>query len=761
MSPDSNALVLATGGNFSHVINGSPFQQEALITHDGYQYASWYHNGTNQDIYVSRRDLTGNTWETIDTGYDMVNGNQNWDAHNVISMGISGDGRIHLSYDHHVDGLRYVTTNTGVATSSGGVWNNSTFQLERNALNLGGTAIPRVTYSRFANVGDDLVFTYRDYGSGNGDVKIADYDAQTGLWSSTRYVNKGRAGNGTYDDANSNPSNKRNAYHNGFHADSTGRLHTTWTWREGTQDGNHDINYAYSDDKGVTWRNNDGQLVGTNSSPITLNSPGIEVVDLDRRQALINQQGQIVDGEGGVHALMRHRRQEPGFEWQPGDGTFATSDAAYHHYYRDPVSGLWDVHQLPVNGPVNSRPRIGVDSGGNVFGLYTQSDDLVIAGARKIAGGYADWEILYRDQTRNYEGTPLLDTTRLFDDGILSIFVQEKATTSHPTNPTGSPLHILEFNTITPSTPSLFSAAPDGSLRYDKGTGAVSGQGMGFVIDGEELNVGQSGTVPYDRAAVMVFQLPDLGTIDDPFQMASFQGYLTQTVTSGGIGGDLYGMDRRDSPDILNTDYYGRTDTPDPSAVLLQDDFLVEDMAIDAPVFTSAAGSANLMEFLNAQYAGGEGIGDYVFLRLNVDADTTQRWSLGSGNISDDTQKPQLLYRALLGVFLDGDYNRDGVVDTADYTVWRDHLGAPAGTLPNDPQSGTIGNDQYVTWRDNYGATLTASAAAQNAPVPEPAAWILVGLGFVFALGHRHNSVFRGNARRSAGNKENRKGCIS
>ena len=190
MSPDSNALVLATGGSFSNVINGSPFQQESLITHEGYQYATWYHNGTNQDIYIARRSLTGNTWETIDTGFDMVNGNQNWDSHNVISMGISGDGRIHLAFDHHVDGLRYVTTNSGVATSSGGVWNSSIFNAERDSLNLGGSSIPRVTYPRFTNVGDDLVLSYRDYGSGNGDHRIADYNSQTGQWSSTRFVTR-------------------------------------------------------------------------------------------------------------------------------------------------------------------------------------------------------------------------------------------------------------------------------------------------------------------------------------------------------------------------------------------------------------------------------------------------------------------------------------------------------------------------------------------------------------------------------------------
>ena len=66
---------------------------------------------------------------------------------------------------------------------------------------------------------------------------------------------------------------------------------------------------------------------------------------------------------------------------------------------------------------------------------------------------------------------------------------------------------------------------------------------------------------------------------------------------------------------------------------------------------------------------------------------------------------------------LSGDYNNDGVVDGADYVVWRDSVGKPQGTLLNDVDGGTIGSAQYDTWAANYGAvheSLNASA------VPEP-----------------------------------------
>ncbi len=76
---------------------------------------------------------------------------------------------------------------------------------------------------------------------------------------------------------------------------------------------------------------------------------------------------------------------------------------------------------------------------------------------------------------------------------------------------------------------------------------------------------------------------------------------------------------------------------------------------------------------------------------------------------------------------LKGDFNNDGAVDAADYTVWRDNLGAPAGVLANDITREAIGLTQYNDWRANFGATaptfgsLSASGSLTDAAaVPEP-----------------------------------------
>ncbi|MEM8864617.1 MAG: PEP-CTERM sorting domain-containing protein [Planctomycetota bacterium] len=82
--------------------------------------------------------------------------------------------------------------------------------------------------------------------------------------------------------------------------------------------------------------------------------------------------------------------------------------------------------------------------------------------------------------------------------------------------------------------------------------------------------------------------------------------------------------------------------------------------------------------------------------------------------------------------FLTGDFNRDGVVDVADYTVWRDSLGdtLTGGQLflPADHNNdGTVDIDDYLLWKGNLGAPFNTSApGAASLVVPEPASWLLL-----------------------------------
>ena len=85
-----------------------------------------------------------------------------------------------------------------------------------------------------------------------------------------------------------------------------------------------------------------------------------------------------------------------------------------------------------------------------------------------------------------------------------------------------------------------------------------------------------------------------------------------------------------------------------------------------------------------------------------------------------------------LEVYLAGDYNDDGVVDAADYVVWRDALGS-ATSLVNDATPGVDEGD-YVVWRENFGATLGAGAF-ENVAVPEPSVLVLLIIGLLLLGG--------------------------
>ncbi len=94
------------------------------------------------------------------------------------------------------------------------------------------------------------------------------------------------------------------------------------------------------------------------------------------------------------------------------------------------------------------------------------------------------------------------------------------------------------------------------------------------------------------------------------------------------------------------------------------------------------------------------------------------------------------LYRAISAPT--GDYNRDGVVDAADYTVWRDAMGSTTDLRADGDFSGVVDAPDYAVWTSHFsgpGAPQLASLASPSAPEPTAiglvaslvAAWGLLG----------------------------------
>lgn len=144
--------------------------------------------------------------------------------------------------------------------------------------------------------------------------------------------------------------------------------------------------------------------------------------------------------------------------------------------------------------------------------------------------------------------------------------------------------------------------------------------------------------------------------------------------------------------------------------------------------------------------AGSETLGSRAFMSYEFDADSGDfviqaRELAAAGGGSDDGfgndfdlvdtdfyfawvdfDNPLFLY--------EGDYNRDGVVNAADYTVWRDGLPQADGNGDS-----VVDDLDYDLWAANYG--LGAATIRSTVSVPEPQALALLLSGFLVSLRRR------------------------
>jgi len=434
---DAEALNFARG-TYGTCINGQTFQIEAMVSFKGWQYATWFDG--RKRLCVARRQLPQGAWQRIAFDDYTIN---HTDVHNVAVIGICpADGTIHLAFDHHGSPLHYRVSRTGAATAPERTeWTATLFGPTTSEL-VAGQRLTRVTYPAFFSTPDGrLQFSYRIGGSGDGSSHLAHYDPDKSGWA---VLGEFISGAGDYHD-----NKTRNAYHNGFDCDANDRLHTTWVWREGQDNREwgtsncHDLQYAFSDDGGRTWRNNDGaQVAVTGREPMRVDSRKITVHDVRWRWGLMNQLTQTVDARGRVHVVL----------WQnPPDAPAAAPKDMnawrYYHYWRD-ERGDWHQQRLPFFG---RKPSIVADAASNLFVVFTKPANLEYHGTdpggplhifkATAARDWNDWQEVFRSK-QSFVGEPRVDKYRWLQERVLSIYAQE--TPAEPGNP--STLRVMDFH---------------------------------------------------------------------------------------------------------------------------------------------------------------------------------------------------------------------------------------------------------------------------------------------------------------------------
>lgn len=263
------------------------FNANSMVSYGAYQYSAYWDAAdvTTGDIYlkVTRRKLSDNSLQSVrldGTGGAITEALANVnDGHNTVILGISPkDGRVHMSFSAHSAPHHYIKSSSGCMTQT--TFSSGTCTFTSSSSQASPTTEDRLTYPQYFNDADgDLYMGYRHRSSDNSDYYLNKYN-NNGTWTSMGMVFHGyNAGQDWDADGPAGPignSTHRGIYPWSWRFDVNDRLHVMWNWRESPQEAaglsvQHDVYYAYSDDYGVTWKNNNATTVGTiDSDPITV-----------------------------------------------------------------------------------------------------------------------------------------------------------------------------------------------------------------------------------------------------------------------------------------------------------------------------------------------------------------------------------------------------------------------------------------------------------------------------------------------------------
>lgn len=310
-------------------------------------------------------------------------------------------------------------------------------------------------------------------------------------------------------------------------------------------------------------------------------------------------------------------------------------------------------------------------------------------------------------------------------------------------------------------------AGEDQTLRFtgdvtNNGSISVDGGSLEFV--GEVTNAALNGTSPPASISVQegsvrfTQDFTNDAVLSSSFGQNQFYGSITNTANGEiAVAGDQ-GATFHDPVDVGAGDltvFVGAT------ALFLSDLALSSTSTLtlalgdpdspDNPSQISVAGDTTLGGTLNISLANGyapaEGdVFDLIDATGNVAGvfDTTNLPALGGGlefqlstaGVARLTVVQPVIVVNPGGGILEGDFNDDGVVDAADYTVWRQSEGMTGEGLAADVNGDLVVDDfDYRAWRANYGRT--ANSGGSTASVPEPASLVLVMLISIAGLSRR------------------------
>lgn len=451
-------------GYAGSAINSIAFAQNNLITVGDQQFISYYRRHAtdsshpdNNTVVVARRTLGQSLWEVFPTSFTSFNIN---DTHNVISMAIDGDGVIHMSWGMHGNALLYARSNASVLGGD---------PIVMTSLGTGGMTGQEsgVTYPKFQTLPDgDVLFLFREGGSGNGDWYLNRYDTATDTWAPIHTNGSDAA----------QPFFKGTGYSitNCFYPDRLtlgpdGALHISGVFRynsssqagESGYQTNHRYVYMRSMDEGTTWQRSDGSTVSlpaiNNAVFLGLGPAHVpEIVkDLPEGHSIMNESGMTTDSTGRPIIA----------NWWADNASSGDNTRQYHIFFLDDTG--WHQRTLSardIDNPATKysesqlgssymgRPVVLTDADDRIIVLYNDNrfDGITVVFSLPLAqdpdrlqwtrmnlttGNLGNWEATY-------------DEPRWKQDGVLHMLYQKLPGIgmSYGTKNNSTPVSVIEWN---------------------------------------------------------------------------------------------------------------------------------------------------------------------------------------------------------------------------------------------------------------------------------------------------------------------------